>query len=90
MNTPKKLQLKFTNAVHHLHGLICNCDEGITHSIQLLLQQTKPELTTNQLLQLQKCLGTTQEDGAGKEDDVDFGDDLERLFADDGTDPATG
>ncbi len=81
MTTSKKTALKFTNAVAHLHGLICDCDEPITHSIKILLQQTQPELNNNQLKDLQQCLGTTPVAAVTEEDGLDFGEDLEKLFA---------
>lgn len=83
MCSTRQQNLKFTNAVTHLHGLICECEEPVVHSLQILLDQTSKELTPNQQKQLQKCLGTTQEDVATAADGLDFGDDLEQLFAED-------
>lgn len=58
--------------------------------MKLLLSQTANELTTKQKQQLQQCLGTTPEDADTAGDGADFGEDLERLFAEDGDEDYTG
>lgn len=83
MSISKPLQLKFTNAVCHLHGLICNCDQPVFHSSKLLLNQLQPELPTTKKQELQKCLGITPEEEDGAAAGLDFGEDLEKLFAED-------
>lgn len=64
-----------------IHDLKCECNEPAVHSLQILLNQLKPELTSTQKQEIKKCLGTTgdQED----EDGGVTGEDLERIFAED-------
>ncbi len=90
MSLSKHENLKFTNAVYHLHDLICPCEKGIKHSIQILLNQTKNEFSTTDIKDIQKCLGTTPTEEDGVADGIDFGDDLEKLFAADTEEDTTG
>lgn len=90
MSLSKELQLKFTNILHHLHDLACECNQPLLHSTKLILTKLNPELTTEERKQLQKCLGSTQEGDATGAEDIDFGEDLETLFADDIEDATTG
>lgn len=90
MNTPKNLPLKLTNTLHHIHGLFCDCNEGIYHCLKEILQQTGKEFNKKQQEQLKKCLGSTQETTGTDAADIDFGEDLDALFADDGEEKETG
>lgn len=85
----RRKQLQFINAVIHSHDFICECQDSAFHSTKLLLQQIAPELTKQQKIEIQQCLGDTTEETAG--DDVDIGiGDLEKLFGDEEEDTTTG
>lgn len=90
MSLSKELQLKFTNILHHVHDLACNCKNPLIHSTKLILTQLNSDLTTEERKELQKCLGSTQEEDATGAAELDFGEDLETLFADDIDDATTG
>ncbi len=62
-----------------IHDLKCECDEPAVHSLKLLLNQLKPELTPTQKQEIKKCLGTTGD--PEEEDGGVTGEDLERIFA---------
>lgn len=64
-----------------IHDLKCECDEPAVHSLKLLLNQLKPELTSTQKEEIKKCLGLTGDQE--EEDGGVTGEDLERIFAED-------
>ncbi len=84
----RKIQLQLTNLAVHGHDLICDCQEPAFHSLKIITKQLQGELTKKQKEEITKCLGTTPTTGAAgiKEengDDDDFGEEIERLFAQD-------
>ncbi len=86
-----KLQKTLTNAIVGCHDLACNCPEPALHSIKLLATQLSKELTSTQKQQIKQCLGDTDTTGTADVPAIDFGEDLETIFADDaGEDAETG
>lgn len=64
-----------------IHDLKCECNEPAVHSLKLLLNQLKQELTPQQKEEIKKCLGSTGDQE--EEDGGVTGEDLERIFAED-------
>lgn len=72
------------------HDFFCNCPEPAFHCISILAKQLKKELSPENKKQLIKCLGEdTPTEDAGTGDDIGIGD-LEKLFAEDDTEGASG
>lgn len=84
----KRDQIKFVNCLVGIHDFKCECEKPALHSFKILAQQLGPELTKDEKIEVQKCLGltTTEKDDHGE----DFGDDLETVFADDITEEDDG
>lgn len=78
----KEKKLQFVNAIVGIHDFNCNCKNPAFHSAKILLEQLAPELTPQDKINLQKCLG---EDTAGEDGPIDDFGDLEDIFADDTT-----
>lgn len=80
----RKTQLEWTNALVHIHDLICDCNQPLEHTIDTICTQ-EPSLKLNLQTshKIKKCLTTTET--TEKEDTVDGLDagTLEALFAED-------
>lgn len=86
----KGKEKQLINAFVGSHDLLCNCNEPAFHCLQILTKNLAPELSKNNKDQLIQCLGTTTTAAtAGGEEDLGI-EDLEKLFAEDGTDDDTG
>ncbi len=91
----RKIQLQITNLTVHGHDLVCSCNEPAFHSLKIITKQLQGELTKKQKEEIKTCLGitpTTADAGIKEEngDDDDFGEEIEKLFAQDQEDAATG
>lgn len=77
--------LEFVNTFVHVHDLGCSCNKPTVHCLLMLCEQLRNELTTEEKQQIAKCLGitTTTDAAAATAQDIDFGEDLEKLFAED-------
>ncbi len=79
--TTRQQKLQFVNCIVGCHDLMCKCNEPAFHSLRILLDQLKPELSPKNIEQLQKCLGDVP-GTAGEGEDGGFGPgDLEKLFS---------
>lgn len=80
----RKIQLELTNLAIGNHTLICDCPEQGFHTLKILTKQLAPELTKQQKKEIKKCLGgdedDTHGDHNGEEEEIDFGEELEKLF----------
>lgn len=74
---------KFVNCIANLHDLTCDCNKPIIHSLQIIIEDLKPNLTTEEKNQLKECLGEDTKEDIIAADGLHFGDDLEKLFEDD-------
>lgn len=70
------------NACLHSHDLLCDCNDGTYHMLMIFTKNIGSNLPKQQKYQIQKCLG---DHTAATEKDIDFGEDLETIFADDTT-----
>lgn len=80
MSLSKQQNLQLINCFVGCHDLTCHCNNPAFHCLSILIKQLKPELKKQEKEQIQKWLGTTEEDVTHTED---FGEDLETLFAED-------
>mgnify|MGYP002699997134 CR=1 FL=1 len=59
----KQQQIKFVNAVVHLHDMQCDCNSPLEHSVDIIFTQEKNlRFNAQEKQKIRKCL-TTQEDG---------------------------
>lgn len=79
--TTKQQRLQLVNLTVAGHDLMCTCNEPALHSLHIIIDQLKPELSPENINQLQKCLGETGTNAAD-DFDIDTGD-LEQLFGED-------
>lgn len=88
--TTKGKEKQLVNAFVSCHDLSCNCNEPAFHSLLVLTKTLAPELSEKNKQQLIACLGsTTTAATATEEEDLGI-EDLEKLFAEDGTEEETG
>ncbi len=76
MNRKQKLQ--YLNTIHHVHDLICDCQQGIVHTHKII-EEINPDL--------KKCTTTTGTQDVDVIDGFDDGE-LDALFAQDGENTA--
>jgi len=84
--TKRQAALKWMNMLHHIHDLMCDCPNSITHTAAFIFEQEpKHNFLPPEKDLIRKCLSGEPATDAGGDQGVDAftGEELENLFKDD-------